>query len=145
AQIGRLFHVEHQIQLMVLSLVGPECALAHEGKVANPDRQPSFLAQLPRKGSRGRFAKLDVPTGKVPVSLPGVLAEQDLPIAIEQDTTGDEFDGLGHVLASWWEIASLSAHFTGKESGMSTQKSPTRKLGRGISSLLGDVVSVAVA
>lgn len=102
------------------------------------DLEAGFLMELAGEGGGGGLAELDVPAGEVAVIVFFVAAEQD-PGVPEHEGAGDQLD-VGGVAGHGGERHDTLKSRKGA-SGMTTKRTKPR-LGRGLSSLLGEPVRI---
>lgn len=86
-----VFHVEHEVDLMMLRLAGIKDALVNKQQVFGSNALAGFFEKLSFDRGGGRFTKLDVSAGEVQVAVLQVLTEQDARAA-EQHAPGDDFN-----------------------------------------------------
>ncbi len=151
------FHVEHDVDLVSWPAALLESCLADEHALKDLDGHAALFHELASNSSSGGLAELDVAAGEVVVPLGDVSAGEDR-VATGENTTGDELDVrlFGHC----WNIRAVRTRRkargkagtcrwkeggvdSGPPEGVCLMSSKSRpRLGRGLSALLGQPVSV---
>ena len=93
----KLFHVEHEVDLVVFLFAVVEALLAREQQGPHYNAKPAFLLHLAIERDAGGLGELDMPAGQVVVAVLHIAAEQHPPVVCQQ-TAGDDLDrwGFGH-------------------------------------------------
>lgn len=78
-----MFHVEHQGELLLGSAFLDEQVLCYQPERSDGDRQPGLFLKFAEDRRRGRFPRLDVPTGEIAVPPLPVAAEKNM--SLRQD------------------------------------------------------------
>jgi ParB family transcriptional regulator, chromosome partitioning protein len=136
------FHAEHEIDLVVGTL-RHEVPLGHQYALDSVNIEAAFFQELAGKRCSGRFAKLDVPPGKVPIAVGDALAEQD-GVSPNQQSAGNDLDPLFHCSNSL-AVVDARCYPSLVEEVLMEDSRKTRRLGRGLSGLLSEPVPVGVA
>lgn len=86
-----MFHVEHEIELVMLPLRRSEPPFGRKQEIADPDTEPGLFVQLTHQGHRSRFAKLHMPARQVVVPTLQVPARQE-PRTMPEHSPGNHLD-----------------------------------------------------